>query len=283
MSPLAFETPPRKRRFRSSDNRNLIALDNEVETHRTFILVHGLFQNSEVWCNQFNGQLGISARLIAPDLRGHGASAKPDSIHAYEDGRLWADDLHNLITATGAQNPVLVGWSFGARVIMDYLRHYGDASVAGLVFLGGYLLEDPANLGAELLNSFPKMLDENVELRGEGDAAFVNAMFAEPPKPPLLDALKSVCGNIPYIVRRNMVGRILDYEDVMAGLRKPVLLLHGEEDALMLPSMSQNVSTIIPHAELKLISGCGHALFIEDAERFDQHLQSFVAGLETGY
>ena len=57
------------------------------------ILLHGFSQCHLCWYRQFEGRLADRFRLIAPDLRGHGGSAKPEDQAAYSDGRLWADDL----------------------------------------------------------------------------------------------------------------------------------------------------------------------------------------------
>jgi len=36
---------------------------------------------------------------------------------------------------TGLRRPVLVGWSYGGRVINDYLTHYGDGGIAGIDYV----------------------------------------------------------------------------------------------------------------------------------------------------
>jgi non-heme chloroperoxidase len=69
------------------------------------------------------------------DMRGHGLSDKPRE--SYADSRLWADDLHAVITDLDLEQPVVCGWSYGSLVILDYIRHYGEYALGGIHIVGG--------------------------------------------------------------------------------------------------------------------------------------------------
>ncbi len=73
-----------------------------------------------------HSELADTFRLVALDLRGHGLSDKP--LDGYADSKMWADDIHAVIRALRLDHPVLCGWSYGALVILDYIRHYGEAT-----------------------------------------------------------------------------------------------------------------------------------------------------------
>ncbi|NNK17196.1 MAG: alpha/beta fold hydrolase, partial [Sulfitobacter sp.] len=77
--------------------------------------------------------------LVAMDLRGHGASDKPENEPAYTNTALWADDVSAVMQTAAIKNPVLVGWSYGARVIAAYLATQGDSDIAGIAVAGGVL------------------------------------------------------------------------------------------------------------------------------------------------
>ncbi len=76
------------------------------------VFIHGFSQRSLSWSRQLTDP-GLSAafRMIAYDLRGHGASDKPADKESYGRDRLWADELAAVIAAAGLKRPVLVGWS----------------------------------------------------------------------------------------------------------------------------------------------------------------------------
>ena len=85
---------------------------------------------------QYDSSLVDEFRLVAYDLRGHGMSEAPADAASYTDGRMWADDLAAVIDHLGLDRPVLVGWSYGAFVIGDYLRVHGQDNVAALELRG---------------------------------------------------------------------------------------------------------------------------------------------------
>ena len=74
-----------------------------------------------VWEAQTASTLRDEFRLVAVDLRGHGMSDAPPEAEQYTNSELWADDLAAVIEQLGLERPVLVGWSYGAFVICDYL------------------------------------------------------------------------------------------------------------------------------------------------------------------
>src|SRR6266567_2467054 len=130
----------------------------------SIVFIHGFTGSYLSWERQLSGPLATDFRLVAYDLRGHGASDKPLEAAKYTDGALWADDLDAVIRARHLERPVLVGWSYGGYVISDYLRRYGDGAIGGVVFLGavtkngtaeaaGYLTDEVLALFGDVLSS----------------------------------------------------------------------------------------------------------------------------------
>src|SRR5215470_12531731 len=101
----------------------------DVGEGRPIVFVHGVMGTSRFFDRQL-AHVSAQARMIAPDLRGHGRSEKVLSGHTVEN---YAEDLHQLFEARGVDRPVLVGWSMGAMVVWEYLRSHGPDGVAGIV------------------------------------------------------------------------------------------------------------------------------------------------------
>src|SRR5258706_10050425 len=96
---------------------------------RPLLLVHGYPLSRQMWQPQV-AALGDAARVIAPDLRGHGESGAPDIPHTVD--RL-ADDLAELLDGLGITEPVVVGGlSMGGYVALAFYRRH-TARVAGLI------------------------------------------------------------------------------------------------------------------------------------------------------
>ena len=89
------------------------------------LFIHGWSQNHLCWAKQYESALADEFRLVAYDLRGHGMSEAPLEPEHYTDGKLWADDVAAIIDQLRLDRPVLVGWSYGAFVICDYVRTHG--------------------------------------------------------------------------------------------------------------------------------------------------------------
>jgi pimeloyl-ACP methyl ester carboxylesterase len=51
------------------------------------------------------------------------------------------------IDTTGLQRPVLVGWSYGGRVIADYLKIHGPSRLAGINYVDAVSKSDPNFFG----------------------------------------------------------------------------------------------------------------------------------------
>lgn len=95
----------------------------------TYVLLHGLASTRHIW-DLVVPYLAKSHRVIAPDLRGHGESEKPDDRYALED---FAEDVDELLRRNGVTHPVLVGHSFGANVALHHAATRGAARAIVLV------------------------------------------------------------------------------------------------------------------------------------------------------
>ena len=86
------------------------------------VLLHGYAQNSHMW-RPLIADLAKTNTVIAPDLRGFGASAKPPGGY---DKKTMAQDVHALVAALGHQRVKLVGHDIGLMVAYTYAAQYRD-------------------------------------------------------------------------------------------------------------------------------------------------------------
>jgi pimeloyl-ACP methyl ester carboxylesterase len=86
---------------------------------------------------------------------------------------------------------------------------------------------------------------------------------------------------VPPEVRGALIARAIDSDDVLARLSVPVLVTHGREDAIILPSMAghtlQHRETTVPPWH----KGISHMPFLQDTERFNHELAAFVDQVRT--
>ena len=100
------------------------------------LFIHGIGQSHYSFVHQLNSDLADDFYLVSFDLRGHGASGKPWDAGAYTDNRAWARDVDAVMNASGLEHPVVVAWSYGTIVLMDYVREFGTSRLRSVVLTG---------------------------------------------------------------------------------------------------------------------------------------------------
>lgn len=182
-------------RFNSFDGVELAY--REMGEGRPLVLIHGYFSTAMVnWVRY--GHAGKIAdrgyRVIMPDLRGHGDSARPHDPAAYPHDAL-ADDGFALIEHLGLTDYDLGGYSLGGRTAMRMLARGakpGRAIVAGMGLdgilntagRGGYFRRVLTNLGS-FERGTPEWLTEAFLKTVQGDpVALLNVLdtFADTPR-----------------------------------------------------------------------------------------------------
>jgi pimeloyl-ACP methyl ester carboxylesterase len=242
------------------------------------LFLHGWCQHSLAFSRQLGGALAERFRLAAPDLRGHGASDRPEDAGAYRDGRLWADDVAGVIAALGLRRPVLVGWSMGGWVAFDYLRHHGDAGIAGLVLIGSSArsraMPGPSPAGGQGRGDDLLSTDHGRAL--EATIAFVRACTAAPLSKHDLAFIVGFNALVPSHVRAACRARDEDWRPDLARLARPALVIQGAADRLCPEDAVAEVVEALPEVRRLDYKGCGHMPFWEAAQRFDADLAAFA-------
>lgn len=243
------------------------------------VFIHGFSGNHLTWEHQFSGPLAAEFRLVAFDLRGHGASDKPLEPVRYTNSGFWAEDLDAVIRAKNLNRPVLVGWSYGGFVIADYIRKFGDSKIGGVVFLGSSTKNGTAEavefLTPEVLALFPAVLSAEVQKSIEGTRALTR-MFGNPLRDTTWEIAYGSAMMVPPEVRAAMFNRVLDNDDVLAGIRVPTLAIHGTGDRIVRVSAARHTVNTVPDATLLLYDGVSHAPHLEIPERLSRDLAEFV-------
>jgi pimeloyl-ACP methyl ester carboxylesterase len=248
---------------------------------RPILFIHGFSQCRLAWSKQMVSDLANDFRLVAMDLRGHGLSAKPPN--AYGDARLWADDIHAVISALGLDQPVLSGWAYGGVVICDYLRVYGEGLIAGLNLVGAVTNLESESAMAVVNPAFfgllPGLFSSDVGESACALQAFLHlCMYAEPTPADLYFFLGYNIIVPPY-VRQGMLSRVAVHDDLLPRLSKPVLITHGEADAIILRGAAEQHAAALRQVRTSFYPNIGHTPFWEDAPRFNRELRAFVASL----
>jgi pimeloyl-ACP methyl ester carboxylesterase len=251
-----------------------------TEDGAPIVFVHGWSQNHLCWAKQYESPLAREFRLVAFDLRGHGMSEAPLERRHYTDDALWADDLAAILAELGLVRPVLVGWSYGAFVICDYLRRHGQERIGAIDFVEGVTKLGEAAFGTFIgpgfLDHFVDATSDDLPTSIRAMRSFVRTCLVAPVSDDDLEG--AICWNVavPAAIRANLATRELDYDDVLSTLEMPLLVTHGRSDTVVLPAMAEHILAACPTAEASWYEGVGHAPFLEDPERFNRELAALT-------
>jgi pimeloyl-ACP methyl ester carboxylesterase len=276
-SELARAPAPRLHTVKGGGGLELCVAEAGNPKGPAILFVHGFCQSYLSWQQQLrNPTLARDFHLVALDLRGHGSSQKPEGV--YTDSRLWADDLHAVLTELKLKRAVLVGWSYGGVVLTDYVRHYGHKHLGGLHFVGalsrvGKPEYYPVDLAPEFLQMLPALLSPDA---GGALETFVSMLVDGPIEPGLREAALEYNARVPLHVRAGIAQRSQEADELLRALKLPVLVTHGRSDRVVLPETSRHIASLVEGAELSFYPEVGHSPFWEEEARFNQELAQFV-------
>jgi pimeloyl-ACP methyl ester carboxylesterase len=81
--------------------------------------------------------------------------------------------------------------------------------------------------------------------------------------------------SVPPYVRQALLSRSFHNDDLLPKIRKPVLITHGTDDAVVKPAAVDQHRAGLAHAQVHMMAKTGHAPFWEDAATFNQRLRAF--------
>ena len=248
------------------------------------LLIHGFGQSHYSFVLQLNSGLADDYFLVSFDLRGHGGSGKPWAVEDYSGPDVWAGDVAAVIESTGLDRPLVVGWSYGTMVAMDYVREFGDEGIAGILLTGGQGALRPFRMpsgdddpGAEEfaqireLQSSPDLID--YIRAGERVIPLLTASPLPEQQRQLFQAIGLM---LPPYVRRAMAHRRLDNQDMVDRLSLPVLFCLGEKDNPLQLDDARELAASHDNMSLTVYEEAGHSVFIEQPERFNAELRRFA-------
>lgn len=247
------------------------------------LLIHGFGQSHYSFVHQLNSDLAEEYFLVTFDLRGHGASGKPWATEDYSEHTVWAEDVAAVVSATGIERPVVVAWSYGTMIAMDYIREFGDDGLTGLILTGGQGALKPFRMpaaddpGAEefarvrKLQQSPALID--YIRAGERVIPLLTASPLPESETRLFHAISMM---LPAYVRRAMAHRRLDNQDLVGQLSLPVLFCLGRQDNPHQLDDAAELAASHENMSLSVYEGAGHSVFIEQPERFNAELRRFA-------
>lgn len=244
------------------------------------IFIHGWTMSSAFWRRQL--PLSETHQVITINLRGHG---KSQSVLRGHTVPRYARDVRDVIRSLQLKGVMLVGWSMGGSVVMDYWQQYGGdrLSALGLIETGPYpMSEAPWNVhryrGCNL-DAMREDLSHMLQNREAFGTTFINNMFLSGDAPHalrwMLKEQLQTDDQTAASIYEDYVQR--DYTAVLPTMNIPSFVAYGRSRHMCFgPSTGRYVAGSIPDSRFVILEQSGHMPFYEEADIFNNELLSFM-------
>ena len=257
--------------FKTSDGVRIHYL--EAGSGRPIVFIPGWTMPAWIWQKQVD-EFSKHYRVIAVDPRSQGESDKPLYGHLPETR---ARDYKELVDQLGLKQPVLVGWSMACGELVKYAEQFGTDNIAGFVLVDGYLSDKPSDLFAPI-SGWMNFLQQDRQKQADG---FVRSMFKKPQPEEYLKRIIETSVQVPADTAVLLIYNMIAVKDFSPGLarlaemktNRPVLFAYQPESQ---PSADFLKLKLGDKLRLELFEGDGHALFVDDPEKFNRVLEDFL-------
>jgi pimeloyl-ACP methyl ester carboxylesterase len=234
-------------------------------TGTPLLLIHGYPLDHTIW-DEVLPLIEKDFDLILPDIRGFGESTTIDLPYSMKDIAL---DFVALLDHLGVQKVVLAGHSMGGYAALAFARLHPER-VTGLALVASQAAADPPDRkegryktaadvdekGVGIVaDAMTSKLSANVRVQG-----FVRGLIEKQHKDAIIGGLKAMAERE-------------DATQYLSSFKFPVVLVHGDSDALIPVDRAREIKVALPIAHLVELPGVGHMPMMEAPERTTEALK----------
>lgn len=271
----------------SSGRAEFIEVEKNVKLHVTdlgegqpVVLIHGWPLSDAMYEYQYQYLVRKGFRVVGITLRGFGQSDKPYGRYDFD---VFSDDIKVVLEKLKIENATLGGFSMGGAVVLHYITKYDGAHVNKLALFApaapswkqreGY----PFGLSEEAVTGLIKETMTNrqdlIASFGAGFPAQDGALSAHELK--WLENINLEAS--PYAITESITALgELDLRPALSKIKMPVAIFHGVKDKSCEFAFAEQLEKGIRNARIVRFENSGHALFIEEMEKFNSELERFA-------
>jgi pimeloyl-ACP methyl ester carboxylesterase len=251
------------------------------------VLIHGITSSSRTWARVLPG-LAERHTIIAPDLLGHGASAKPRGDYSLG---AFASGIRDLLVALGIERATVLGHSLGGGIAMQLAYQFPErvqrlilVSSGGLGREVSIMLRAATLPGAELV--LP-LLSPSLRATAAATAAVLRraGIRLTPGAEGVTDGLGSLAAGDArrafLHTARSILGpsgqRVSATDRLYLAAWLPTLLVWGQRDRMIPVTHARRAAAAMPDSRLEIFKTAGHFPFNDDPQRFVDVVTDFIA------
>lgn len=250
---------------------------------RPVLLMHGWPLSSATWDDLALTLAEAGYRAIAYDRRGFGRSDQPWSGYDY-DG--FADDLAEVVAATGAKDATLVGFSMGGGEVARYMSRHKGKGVAQAVLIGSVVpgllkrKDHPEGVPQDLFDGMIAVIREN---RPKFFAEFSKNFYGFGKNPAVTQEILD--WTLDLALQAGLRGTVecvkafgtTDFRPDLPAFTKPTLIIHGDDDQIVpIEITARAAAKAIKGAKLHEVKGGPHGLLASHKDEVAKTLLAFL-------
>lgn len=271
----------------SSEREEYITVEKNVKLHVTdlgegkpVVLIHGWPLSDAMYEYQYQFLVDKGYRVIGITLRGFGKSDKPYGAYNYD---VYAQDIKTVLDKLDIKNATMGGFSMGGAISIHYVAKYNSARVIKLALFGaaapvwtkrndynyGFTKEAVNELIALSKINRPQLLENFGKIFGASETA-------------LPAGLGNWLGGInieasPYATTQSLIAlRDTDLRGELSKITIPTAIFHGTKDIICEFKLAEQMQKGIKNSYIIKFENSGHGLFLEEMEKFNAELMTFL-------
>jgi len=254
----------------------------DIGEGKPLILIHGWPLSDAMYEYQYQYFVDRGVRVVGITLRGFGKSSKPYGKYDYG---VFAADIKVVLEKLEINDAVLGGFSMGGAISIYFASHYKNEHISKLALFGAAApiwtqrLDFPFNLTPEAAQDLidlsrtnrPKLYENFASLFPANDTAI---------SPGMTSWLATINWEAsPLAATQCLVAlKDTDLRLQLSEINIPTVIFHGRHDKICDFQLAEQMHQGIRGSKLIPFDNSGHALFIEEQEKFNQELEKFILG-----
>ena len=261
--------------------RNVRLHVTDVGSGRPVVLIHGFPLSDEMYEYQYEALAKAGFRAIGITMRGFGHSDKPGVGYNYDT---YADDIKAILDQLHLDNVVLGGFSMGGAIAIHYMGRYHAAHVGKLALFAAaapcWTKQPDFPYSFFTKEDINKLIALNSVNRPALYDAFGKLFTATATSVPA--GIGAWLGTINLqasgfaVEQMLMTLRDADERENLRSINVPTLILQGRLDRIVSYQLAEQIQKAIPNSKLVPFEKSGHALFVEELDKFNRELIEFA-------
>jgi pimeloyl-ACP methyl ester carboxylesterase len=251
------------------------------------LLIHGMAGSSATW-EAITPRLAKNFRVIAPDLLGHGKSAKPRGDYSLGAFAVW---LRDLLDELEVERATVIGQSLGGGIAMQFAYQHRDyCERLALIGSGGLgpdlspMLRILSAPGSELV--LPLVAPQGVLTLGNKLGSWLTSAGIQAPRAgQMWQAYSSLSDSQTRQAFLRTLRSVVDHRgQAVSALNKlhlttdlPTVLIWGDHDRIIPVAHAYAAHDALMGSRLEVLEGVGHFPHVESPTAVADILESFIA------